>query len=344
MYINFMIEENKNHYIYYWLLLITFLVALMIIVGGLTRLTNSGLSITRWDLFTGIIPPLTTSDWEIYFSLYKKIPQYKLINLDMTLDQFKVIFWWEYIHRILGRIIGLLYFLPLIFFSYKKYINKKYSRSLYLIFFLILIQGLVGWLMVKSGLTERTHVSHYRLSLHLTLAFVIYIFLIWNLLKYKNVPKSYAILPFNLSKVLLILILIQISLGAFVSGLDAGKIYNTWPLMNLTYFPDDFNLIDLFSLNALNEPSLVQFLHRNMAYLIIVVFCVIAFIVLYNKKFSFLRKNIFFIFLFLFLQSFLGILTVLSGAGIILASLHQIGSIFLITASLVLVFRNSKFN
>ena len=126
-------EENKNHYIYYWLLLITFLVALMIIVGGLTRLTDSGLSITRWDLFTGIIPPLTTSDWEIYFSLYKEIPEYKLINLDMTLDQFKVIFWWEYIHRLLGRIIGLLYFLPLIFFSYKKYIDKKYSRSLYLI-------------------------------------------------------------------------------------------------------------------------------------------------------------------------------------------------------------------
>ena len=339
-----MIEENKNHYIYYWLLLITFLVALMIIVGGLTRLTDSGLSITRWDLFTGIIPPLTTSDWEIYFSLYKEIPEYKLINLDMTLDQFKVIFWWEYIHRLLGRIIGLLYFLPLIFFSYKKYIDKKYSRSLYLIFLLILIQGLVGWFMVKSGLTERTDVSHYRLSLHLTLAFIIYIFLIWNLLKYKNVKKFYITLPFNLSIVLLILILIQISLGAFVSGLDAGKIYNTWPLMNLTFFPDDFNLIDLLSLNALNEPSLVQFLHRNMAYLIIVVFSVIAFIVFYNKKFSFLRKNIFFIFLFLFLQSFLGILTVLSGAEIILASLHQIGSILLITASLVLVFRNSKFN
>ena len=339
-----MIEENKNHYIYYWLLLITFLVALMIIVGGLTRLTDSGLSITRWDLFTGIIPPLTTSDWEIYFSLYKEIPEYKLINLDMTLDQFKVIFWWEYIHRLLGRIIGLLYFLPLIFFSYKKYIDKKYSRSLYLIFLLILIQGLVGWFMVKSGLTERTDVSHYRLSLHLTLAFIIYIFLIWNLLKYKNVKKFYITLPFNLSIVLLILIFIQISLGAFVSGVDAGKIYNTWPLMNLTFFPDDFNLIDLLSLNALNEPSLVQFLHRNMAYLIIVVFSVIAFIVFYNKKFSFLRKNIFFIFLFLFLQSFLGILTVLSGAEIILASLHQIGSILLITASLVLVFRNSKFN
>ena len=339
MYINFMIEENKNHYIYYWLLLITFLVALMIIVGGLTRLTDSGLSITRWDLFAGIIPPLTTSDWEIYFSLYKEIPEYKLINLDMTLDQFKLIFWWEYIHRVLGRIIGLLYFLPLVFFSYKKYIDKKYSRSLYLIFFLILIQGLVGWFMVKSGLTERTDVSHYRLSLHLTLAFVIYICLVWNLLKYriKKSDKFGSFLPYNLPKFFLILILIQISIGAFVSGLDAGQIYNTWPLMNLDYFPNDSVLMDLFSIKAFNEPSLVQFIHRNMAYLIIFIYSIIFFLVFKFEKFFYLKKIMLIMAVFLLLQVFFGVLTVLKNAPIVLSSLHQLGSILLITSSLFLV-------
>ena len=125
MYINFMIEENKNAYISYWLLLITLLVALMIIVGGLTRLTDSGLSITKWDLFSGILPPLSLNDWEKSFLLYKKIPEYSLLNSSMTLDEFKNIYWWEYIHRLLGRIVGLLYFIPLLYFTYKKLIKKK---------------------------------------------------------------------------------------------------------------------------------------------------------------------------------------------------------------------------
>ena len=185
MYSNFMNEENKDIYISYWLLLITFLVALMIIVGGLTRLTESGLSITKWDVITGIIPPLNLTDWHLYFDQYKKIPEFKLLNSSMTLQEFKVIFWWEYIHRLLGRIIGFFYILPLIYFTLKKVVNKKKLISLYLIFFLICLQGFIGWYMVKSGLTARTNVSHYRLSVHLTLAFIIFILLLWNFLKYK---------------------------------------------------------------------------------------------------------------------------------------------------------------
>ena len=186
MYINFMIEENKNVYISYWLLLITLLVALMIIVGGLTRLTDSGLSITRWDLVSGVLPPLSLIDWEKSFSLYKKIPEYSLLNSSMTLDEFKNIYWWEYIHRLLGRIVGLLYFIPLFYFTYRKLIKKKSLIYFYLILFLIFFQGYIGWYMVKSGLTERTDVSHYRLALHLSLAFIIFILLLWNYFKYKT--------------------------------------------------------------------------------------------------------------------------------------------------------------
>ena len=167
-----MVYENKNNFVLYWLLLITLLVALMIIVGGLTRLTDSGLSITKWDLFVGIIPPLSNSKWEEYFLLYKSIPEFKLINYSMTLEEFKVIFWWEYIHRLLGRLIGLIYLIPLLYFTFKKNINKRSLISFYFIFFLICFQGFLGWYMVTSGLIDRTDVSHYRLSLHLSLAII----------------------------------------------------------------------------------------------------------------------------------------------------------------------------
>jgi len=346
MYINFMTAKNKDIYISYWLLLITFLVALMIFVGGLTRLTDSGLSITRWDLISGILPPLSLNDWEKSFSLYKQIPEYKLINLSMTLEQFKTIYWWEYIHRLLGRLIGLLYIIPLLYFTFKKVFKIRALLSLYIIFFLICLQGFVGWYMVKSGLTERTDVSHYRLALHLSLAFIILILIFWNYLNftYKNDLKNNNKVPYFLPNIFLIVVLFQIILGAFVSGLDAGQIYNTWPLMNNRYFPDDSSLKDLFSIQALETPSIVQFLHRNLAYFIILLFSFISTIIYSNENFTYLRNTTLLIFLFLILQTVLGVLTVLSGAQIALASMHQIGSIFLIISSLILVFKNSRIN
>ena len=346
MYIKSMTEENKNIYISSWLLLITFLVVSMIIVGGLTRLTDSGLSITKWDLKSGILPPLSFNQWEATFNLYKKIPEYQLLNSSMTLDEFKLIFWWEYIHRLLGRIVGLVYIIPLIYFTIKKKITITNLLILYFIFFLICLQGFIGWYMVSSGLTERTDVSHYRLSLHLTLAFVIFILLVWNYLKitinYKNNHLSQ--IPFYLPAFFLIFILLQISIGALVSGLNAGEIYQSWPLMNQNYFPDDSNIKDLFGLNVFENPSLIQFIHRNLAYLIFLIFIIMLIIVFKNKNLFYLKKNIIILFAALLLQILLGILTILSGAQIILASLHQIGSIFLITASLILVFKNSKIN
>ncbi len=346
MYINYMIGENKYIYVANWLLLITFLVALMIVVGGLTRLTDSGLSITRWDIISGIIPPLSLSAWENSFSLYKQIPEYKLINSSMTLEEFKIIYWWEYIHRLLGRIIGLLYLLPLLFFTYKKLLKKKSLTSLYIILILIIFQGYIGWYMVKSGLTERTDVSHYRLALHLTLAFIIFIFLLWNYLKYKyketHIHKEK--LPVYLPILFILCVLMQICIGAFVSGLDAGQIYQSWPLMNQSYFPDDSMIADLFSMKALESPSIMQFIHRNLAYFIILLFSIILIKTFRNKNFTYLRRAVLFVFILLFFQTFLGIITVISGAQIVLASMHQIGSIFLITSSLILVFKNSRIN
>jgi len=346
MYINFMNDENKNIYISYWLLLITFLVGLMIIVGGLTRLTDSGLSITKWELISGIFPPLNSNDWEKSFSLYKEIPEYRLLNSSMTIEQFKTIYWWEYIHRLLGRIVGLLYLIPLLYLTFKNLIKKNSLISFYLVLFLIFFQGFVGWYMVKSGLTEKTNVSHYLLALHLTLAFIIFILLLWNYLKYKKqqVFISNKKLPEYLPIFFIFCLLIQICIGAFVSGLNAGQIYQSWPLMNQGYFPDDSNLKDLFSIKAFETPSIVQFIHRNIAYFIILLFSFITTIIYRNEDFIYLRKITLMIFIFLFLQTFLGILTVLSGGQIILASMHQVGSILLITTSLILVFKNSRIN
>jgi cytochrome c oxidase assembly protein subunit 15 len=341
MYLN---KNLNNKFISLWLLLLTFLVGLIIIIGGLTRLTDSGLSITKWNLFTGIFPPFSLDSWEKSFFLYKKIPEYKLLYPSMTLDQFKVIYWWEYIHRLLGRVIGLFFVLPLIYLTLKKKLSKNNLFSFYLIFFLMVFQGFVGWYMVKSGLIDRTDVSQYRLSLHLTLAIFIFCLLLWNFLKSvsQNDFDSRIKISFFLPSIFLIVLILQISLGAFVSGLDAGQIYRTWPLMNQSYFPDDSLFGDLFSLKLFETPSLVQFVHRNVAYIMMALFLFILFIIFNNDDLIYLRKSAIFVFLFLLLQFFLGILTIIFGAQIFLASLHQLGSIILLTTTLILVFKNSR--
>ena len=345
MYINLMPDENKNYYISYWLLLTTFLVAIMIIVGGLTRLTDSGLSITKWDLFIGIIPPLNSTAWQNAFNEYKQIPEFKLLNSSMTIKSFKFIFWWEYIHRLLGRLIGIVYLVPLIYFSYKRLISKNNLIFFYMIFFLILFQGFLGWYMVKSGLSVNTDVSHYRLSIHLTFAFLIYILLFWSFLKYNGDKFIYSKkIPFNLTLFFIFLIILQISMGALVSGLEAGKIYQTWPLMGNSYFPSDSSYMDLLSFNSFETPSIVQFIHRNISYLIFSFFIIILKIVFTNDEYFCLRKISIYVFLTLIFQIFLGILTILSGANIYFSSLHQFGSIILITTSLILVFKTSKIN
>ena len=331
------INNKYRLYISNWLILMFFLVSSMIVVGGLTRLTDSGLSITDWEFFRGFFPPLDNETWNAYFDSYKKIPEFKLQNYSMNLDEFKVIFWWEWAHRIFGRIIGLTFLIPLIFFSIKVGFNKL--KNLHLIFALICFQGFLGWYMVKSGLVNNIDVSHFRLSFHLLFAFIILSLIFWNYLDLIHLKQNERKLKNFLPEIFMILIFLQIIFGAFVSGMDAGKIYNTWPLMGNSYFPDDNKIINLFEFSALSDASLVQYLHRNIAYLIFILYITIAFTV-YKNKIVILFKPILILGLVVFLQIFLGILTLLSGAGILISSLHQFSSILLITASLYFLYRN----
>ena len=331
--------ENKKikKYLTFWLASMFWVIAIMIVVGGLTRLTDSGLSITKWQLFSGIIPPMNDLEWIEYFNLYKKIPEYQLQNYEMTMMEFKVIFWWEWGHRFLGRLIGLGFIIPLIYFSFK--VNFKYLLNYYFIFLLICLQGFIGWYMVSSGLVDRIDVSHYRLSVHLLLAFLILSLIFWNYLKLKDLKSNNIKLSSFLTVVFVVLIFCQIVIGAFVSGMDAGKIYNSWPLMGSTYFPDDNYFKNLLSMNAFNDPSLVQFMHRNLAYLISLSYLIILYRT-YQKKIKELYLSINLIGFFLLLQIILGILTLLYGAQIFLASMHQISSIFLVSSCIYLLFLN----
>ena len=333
-------KQIKNN-ISAWLVTMFWMISIMIIIGGLTRLTDSGLSITEWQLFSGLLPPINENDWNMYFDLYKKIPEYQIQNFNMSLQEFKIIFWWEWIHRFLGRLIGITFLIPLLYFSFK--IGFIKLVNLYLIFLLICFQGFIGWYMVSSGLIDRVDVSHFRLAVHLLIAFFIISLILWNILSLKNINTNNQNLKIYLPFIFLILIFCQITIGAFVSGMDAGKIYNSWPLMGSNYFPDDSRFINLLSFSAFSDPSLLQFMHRNLAY-IILFFYLFLFLKIYKKKLSNFFYIINLIGILLIVQIVLGILTLLYGAQIILASMHQISSIFLVSSSIYFLYLNKKFN
>jgi len=327
-----MTENNKfNYHIIFWLISLIALTSLIIIVGGLTRLTDSGLSITEWDIFSGIIPPFNETKWNEYFDLYKNTTQYNLLNASMTLLEFKIIFWWEFIHRILARSLGLLFLIPLIYFYFKKAFSKKNIINLSIIFLLIILQGTIGWYMVKSGLVDNVTVSHFRLSLHLSLAFIILSSIFWFFLNYiSNTDTSiFFTKKLLILKVLFFLIFLQIALGALVSGLDAGRLYQTWPLMNGNFIPE--NLIV-----NLSEPGFVQFIHRNLAYFI---FIFSMYLYFYIDKFlpKIILKFFYIYFSLILIQIFLGIYVLISGFNFYVASAHQISSIFLMLSFLKLL-------
>ena len=320
-----------------WLILMFTLVVLIIAVGGLTRLTDSGLSITEWELFKGILPPLTSEKWNFYFNEYKEIPEFKSINYNMTLEEFKVIFYWEYIHRLIARLIGLFALIPLIIISLK-YKKKLISDYKYLsIFLLICVQGIVGWYMVTSGLVNNTDVSHYRLALHLSIALIILSINFWFILETFKI-SSFKI-KFNnyFLNIFLILIILQIILGAFLAGLDGGLIYNSWPDMNGSFIPNDINYSDLFFYSSLDDPSVIQFYHRLTAYLLFI-FLIILNYNSFKAKTDF--KAIIILNFAIFIQIVLGVLTLITGVKITYASLHQLGSVFVLTSFLYIKYKN----
>jgi cytochrome c oxidase assembly protein subunit 15 len=335
----FVNSDNYIKYLKFWLITLFLLIILMGAVGGLTRLTDSGLSITAWELFTGILPPLNNNEWNFYFSEYKKIPEYQNINYGMNLDEFKVIFYWEYAHRLLARFVGLFTLVPLIIFSLKFTYTKYYSNKYYWIFFFVCLQGFIGWYMVSSGLIENNDVSHFRLSIHLSLALFILCLIFWFILNIFNIEKFHQKLSNLLLLFILKLIILQIILGAFLSGLDGGLIYNSWPDMNGSFFPNDVELEGIVNTELFSNASIIQFLHRFTAYLLLFFIVILNYFFIKNKLNI---KNIIFFDIAILVQVFLGIVTLLSGVEIKYASLHQLGSIFVLTSYIIILYKNTN--
>jgi cytochrome c oxidase assembly protein subunit 15 len=257
-----------------WLCAIAGLVLAMITVGGATRLTDSGLSITEWQPILGAIPPLTEAHWLEAFAKYKEIPEYHLINKGMSLDAFKAIYWWEWSHRFLGRIIGLAFALPLAVFAYMGALRPGYLAKFSGVLALGGLQGVIGWYMVKSGLVDRVDVSQYRLALHLTVAFLILACVVWLALEL-SVPESESATPRLTTRRLLPLLIVggiflQVVIGAFVASLKGGLVYNTWPTMNGAIVPDDLWAIEPWWHNPFENPVMAQFNHRLIAYTVVV--------------------------------------------------------------------------
>ena len=262
-------SASANRAVRIWLLSVAALIALMVVVGGATRLTESGLSIVEWKPVTGALPPLSAAQWNAAFDAYKKIPQYNALNAGMNLAQFKTIFWWEWSHRLLGRVIGMVYLLPFLYFLWRGALGAELKRRLWVIFGLGALQGAVGWWMVASGLSERIEVSHYRLATHLVLALLIYASIVWTLRRLgEREPLAVSARLRITSFVLVAVTFVQLYLGALVAGLRAGLVYNTWPLIDGAFIPASSRLwFDTpWWRNLFDNTLTVQFEHRMTAY------------------------------------------------------------------------------
>ena len=322
-------KENKA--VILWLISGCLLILLMVIIGGVTRLTHSGLSMVNWSLFMGAIPPLNEVQWQETFELYKQSPEFKKINFSYTLSDFKYIFFWEYLHRLMGRVLGLVFIIPFIYFLIKKKLSKKLILQSTVLFCLGALQGAIGWWMVKSGLVERPDVSHYRLAVHLTTAFLTCSFTFWVALPLIITDKLKGNRTFfKYTTILFFLVLIQIIYGAFVAGLNAGIGFNTWPKMNGEWIPQAVYYLDPLWKNFIEAPYGVQFVHRILA---VVIVSFVGFMWFKGKKIQLEDNQIsclnIIISLVMF-QSVLGILTLLLKVPISLALAHQLGAFFLL--------------
>lgn len=314
-----------------WLFAVAFLVFLMVVVGGITRLTESGLSITEWKPVTGAIPPLNHEAWEAEFAKYRQIPEYQQLNRGMTLAQYQFIYFWEWLHRLIGRLIGLAFALPLAWFAWKRAIPRGYAPRLVALLALGGLQGAIGWWMVQSGLSVRTDVSHIRLAVHLTTALFILSGLIWTALDLKELARNPRAQPARLTPVAVVawcVLLVQLLLGAFVAGLNAGYVANTWPLMNGSFFPAGVEWAGLSTL--VNDPFLTHFLHRWWAWV-----TVGALILLARKaRAAGSRAASVALHCAFGTQILLGIATVLSGVSLWVAVLHQaVGALVVATTA-----------
>lgn len=320
----------------YWLALCWLMVAAMILIGGYTRLSGSGLSIVEWHPF-GFLPPLNHQQWLETFMLYQNSPEYQIHHPDMNLGQFQAIFWPEYIHRLWGRMMGVVFLFPLIVFLACGWMNWRDGGKLGGIFLLGAAQGLLGWYMVKSGLSGQGEVSHYRLVAHLGLALVIYGLLLRMWFAFQPISRAAASCPFLRKWIYGTVTMVFITLlsGAMVSGLDAGSIHNTFPLMGSNIFPADFWALSPWYINVLDNPSAVQFLHRILAVTTVLLAVTGAISVLRQSEFPLARKSAWFLLSAALFQGLLGIMTLLHGAPLSMSMMHQAGGIVLFSAALL---------
>ena len=259
-------SKSYNMGVYIWLLALTTMVLLIIIIGGLTRLTDSGLSMTDWKPLLGVIPPVGQDKWLIVFEMYKQTPEFKIVNRSMTLEEFKFIFWWEWFHRVFARLIGVVFIIPLIYFLTRKQVSKSLLLRLPIVFMFGIFQAFVGWWMVKSGLSENPYVSPYRLTFHLLNALIIFSILLWIAMDYKHSLKTnFLSKPFSQDFLVffsIVLVFITIGTGGFMAGTNSGQSFNTFPLMNGKIIPDDYFLEDLGMYNIFENTVAINFNHR----------------------------------------------------------------------------------
>ncbi len=332
------IDESSSNAIRLWLLIIIGLIFTMVLVGGATRLTNSGLSITEWKPIMGAIPPLSEQDWQSAFDKYKAIPEYKAENEGMSLNEFKLIFWWEWSHRFLGRVIGLVFFLPMLFFWISGKLNRSLKIKLSGLFILGGLQGGLGWYMVKSGLVDRVDVSQYRLAAHLGLAVFIMAATYWVYLSLqKPVGQSFSarLLRVKLwGTTLVVAIFFQILLGALVAGIHAGKSHNTWPLMDGKLLPDGLVSMSPWYLNFFENVLTVQFDHRILAYAIFFLCMMQIYLVTTRMGEGRHLRSIALLFLAIVGQIALGVWTLLAHVPFALGIYHQAGAIIVLMVAI----------
>ncbi len=339
------VSDENTSWLLVWLWILLASLISLILVGGWTRLTDSGLSIIEWKPITGMIPPLDAERWVIEFQKYKSIPEFKLVNSAITLEEFKFIYWWEWAHRQLARFIGVVWFVGLLVLWLKNKIPERWTFYFIGIGLLGALQAFLGWWMVSSGLDGQVvDVFSYRLAIHLTMAFIILALIFWAILFHSE--KAVKVFEsrryrekFSVKMLVALgfLCYVQLALGALVAGIDAGRGYNDWPLMNGNWIPDDLFYYEPFMTNFFENPGLVQFNHRITAYLLFFAVC----LVWWNKRkspYSNIRKASNYLMIMVLAQMFLGVFTVLYSAPLSLASLHQFTAILFILAYINLFF------
>lgn len=337
--------KKDNKIVIYWLLTGCILIFIMVVVGGITRLTHSGLSISNYKLISGTIPPMNETEWNEAFELYKQYPEYQKLNNHFGLEDFKDIYFWEWLHRVIGRFIGLVFIIPFLYFLIRKQLSKPTIKKSIILLTLGGFQGFLGWYMVKSGLVDNPDVSHYRLAAHLTTAFITFAYTFWVALdlmfpKQKEINKSFR----NLVRFGLGLLLLQIIYGAFVAGLDAGFIHNHWPMMNEGKFMHETVYIEQNPLykNFIEGKSGVQFVHRILAYVVVA-----AIFIIWNKSkklslTNYQQRGVNLLLIMVGVQFLLGVLTIILQVPVWLGVAHQVGAFALLSIMTFTLHRFSK--